>query len=151
MKDISDKIDIIIENAHFFNWAPYLDEAQEIYNKFPDYYSVIIPFFYTYLEELIRSNTSQYGREILDKNGKEKYRITGVKLIELAIKENPTNQEMITELNNLKKYFEPSTIFDSGNNRNSTLHGYMHPRFWTEDSFRELIDDIARFSKFSNF
>ena len=51
----------------------------------------------------------------------------------------------------MKKYFKDSTPDDSGNNRNSVAHGYMHSRFWTKESFEELIHDIARVSKHSGF
>ena len=60
--------------------------------------------------------------------------------------------ELLSEcINEIKKYFNNSSIFDNGNNRNSVDHGYMHPRFWEKESFEALIHDIARISKFSGF
>ena len=42
----------IIDYAHFWNWAPDWGEVQRIYEKFPDSFSVLTPFAYSYLEEL---------------------------------------------------------------------------------------------------
>ena len=42
-------------------------------------------------------------------------------------------------------------MFDDGDNRNSTVHGYIHPRFWSQESFEKLIIDISKISKFSGF
>ena len=57
----------------------------------------------------------------------------------------------IEKLDKIEKYFENSTDLDSGDNRNSVDHGYMHPRFWTQESFESLIHDIAIMSKYSRF
>ena len=43
----------IIDYAHFWNWAPDWGEVQRIYEKFPDSFSVLTPFAYSYLEELV--------------------------------------------------------------------------------------------------
>ena len=40
----------IIDYAHFWNWAPDWGEVQRIYEKFPDSFSVLTPFAYSYLE-----------------------------------------------------------------------------------------------------
>lgn len=64
--------DEIMLYAHFRNWVPDWHIAKEIYKHFPNSYSVLLPFAYTYLEELIRSTTSEYGIEIYDENGKSK-------------------------------------------------------------------------------
>ena len=148
---VNEYFDIIADNSHFFNWAPYILDSKDIYNKFPDYYYILVPFYYSYLEELIRSITSQYGREVIDENGKEICRKVGINLIDLAIEENNSDIEIVNKLNYLKKYFKYSTSVDNGNNRNSTMHGYMHPRFWSEDAFEELLKDIADFSKYACF
>lgn len=47
-----------------------------------------MPFAYSYLKEVIRSTTYEYGREIIDENGNEKTRKTGVDLINMAISQN---------------------------------------------------------------
>lgn len=132
-----------------WNWAPDWCLAKDIYNQFPNSFSILTPFAYSYLEELIRSTTSEYGREFIDANGNTKYRKTGSKLIELAIKENAENKEYTTLLNDIKDYFNRSQETDEGANRHSVAHGYMHPRFWTDDSFQKLIKDIASLSIFS--
>lgn len=142
--------DEIFRYAHWQNWSPDWDVVQKIYKKFPESYSVLTPFAYTYLEEMIRSTTSQYGQEILDENGKEIKREVGNGLIQLAIKEN-TNSEYILFLREISKYFKKSTALDCGDNRNSVNHGYQHPRFWYKESFEQLIHDIAIMSKFSRF
>ena len=140
----------IMNYVHYWNWLPDWDIVQKIYKKFPDSYSVLTPFIYSYLEELIRSTTSEYGKELVDKEGKDINRKAGTKLINLAIREN-TNQEYILILEEIKLYFQFSKSTDCGNNRNSVAHGYMHPRFWEKDSFEQLIHDIARVSKFAKF
>ncbi len=149
--NINDDFIEICKYAHGWNWVPDLDIVQKIYNTYPESYSVLTPFAYTYLEELIRSTTSEYGMELLDENGNPKYRRTGKKLIKLAKKENKNKIEYISLLNELEHYFDDSSTFDRGDNRNSVNHGYMHPRFWTKESFEQLIHDIARISKFAGF
>ena len=39
----------------------------------------------SYFEEIIRSTTTEYGREIMDEKGVERKRKTGIDLINLAI------------------------------------------------------------------
>ncbi|AKD54166.1 hypothetical protein [Spirosoma radiotolerans] len=150
--DINKYIDEIILHSHFWNWAPDWQVVKEVYEAFPNSYSVLSPFAYSYLEELIRSITSEYGIEILNKDGTPQRRKVGTKLIELAIEENKhKSQELLTLLEELKLYFLTSKITDNGNNRNSVVHGYMHPKFWSDESFEKLIYDIARLSKFAGF
>ncbi len=141
----------ILNYAHYWNWAPDWLIVKEIYEKIPDSYSVLTPFAYSYLEEVIRSTTSEYGKELLDENKNPKRRKVGLSLIKLAKEENANNTEYIKILNEVKKYFEESTSLDCGDNRSSVDHGYMHPRFWTKESFEKLIYDIARISKYSKF
>lgn len=149
--NINDEFKEILDYAHMWNWTPDISLMQEIYNKFDNSYSILTPFAYCYLEELIRSTTSEYGREFLDKDGKPKMRKLGIALIKLAQDENKNNTEYIKLLDEVKEYYKQSTPLDSGNNRNSVDHGYMHPRFWTQESFEKLIHDIARLSKYSKF
>ena len=129
----SDSIEEIIQYAHYWNWGPDWQLAKEIYHSYPNSYSILTPFAYSYLEELIRSLTSEYGIELLDTNGNPKKRKLGRRLIEL------------------KAYFIPSTRDNQGDNRHSVAHGYMHPRFWSHESFEKLIQDTARLSKFAGF
>ena len=72
-----------------------------------------------------------------------------MKLINLAIKENSENKELVDLLEEYKKYFERSTRLDEGDNRNSVNHGYTYPIQWTKENFEELIKDIARLSEFN--
>ena len=141
----------ILNYAHMWNWAPDIALMQGIYNDYDNSYSILTPFAYCYLEELIRSTTSEYGRDHVDSKGNPKKRKTGMALLNLAIEENKDNLEYIELLNEMKKYFKLSTSLDNGDNRNSVNHGYMHPRFWTQNSFEYLIHDIARLSKYSKF
>ena len=141
----------ILDYAHMWNWAPDISLMEEIYNNYTNSYSILTPFAYCYLEELIRSTTSEYGRELLDNNSNPKKRKVGLKLIKLAQEENKDDIHYIDLLNEIKKYYKFSTAEDSGDNRNSVNHGYMHPRFWSKESFEELIHDIARLSKYSKF
>ena len=61
---INDDFTEIMNYVHIWNWFPDWDVVQEVYKKIPESYSVLTPFAYTYLEELIRSTTSEYGLEI---------------------------------------------------------------------------------------
>jgi hypothetical protein len=150
--NISESFEEILQYSHFWNWAPDWQVAKEIYEAFPNSYSVLSPFAYPYLEELIRSITSEYGIEILSEDGTPRRRNVGVKLINLAIEENKhKSQELISLLEELKEYYSISKRTDEGDNRNSVAHGYMHPRFWSQESFEKLIYDIARLSKFGGF
>lgn len=149
--NIKDHFEEIIKYAHYWNWQPDWGVVQNIYESFTEAYSVLTPFAYSYLEEVIRSTTSEYGREIIDENGKPKWRNVGNSLINLAIKENSDNQEFITILEQTKSYFTISKVTDCGDNRNSVGHGYLHPRFWDKSSFEKLIHHIARLSKFARF
>ena len=154
--DINDDFQEILDYAHNWNWVPDWEIVKEIYQNVPNSYSVLTPFAYSYLEELIRSTTTQYGREFLDEKGKPKRRKVGLSLLKLAKKENKDNVEYIKTLDEIKKYFEDQgttipTELDNGDNRNSVDHGYMHPRFWTQESFEKLIHDIAGISKYAKF
>lgn len=145
----SESLNKIIDYAHIWNWAADWVVVKEIYEQHPEAYSILTPFAYTYLEELIRSTTSEYGRTLYDEEGNEKRRKVGVGLIALAIKEHSNDAEYVTTIRSIEHYFSPSTSLDSGNNRNSTLHGYMHSRYWSKESFEALIRDIARISPYA--
>lgn len=149
--NINDDFKEILDYAHNWNWVPDWEIVKEIYQNVPNSYSVLTPFAYSYLEELIRSTTTQYGREFLDEKGKPKRRKVGLGLLKLAKEENKDNVEYVKILDEIKKYFEESSDLDNGDNRNSVDHGYMHPRFWTQESFEKLIHDIAGISKYSMF
>lgn len=139
--------------THMWNWGPDWEILRRVYTAFPNSYSVLTPFAYSYLEELIRSTTSEYGRELINKDGKLKnYRKVGIKLINLAIEENEVNKpEYVKILYEIKSYFSQSEPNNFGDNRNSVAHGYMHPRFWNQESFERLILDIAKLSKYAGF
>ncbi|NLN49357.1 MAG: hypothetical protein GX154_09810 [Clostridiales bacterium] len=148
---INDDFDEIMDYAHFWNWSPDWGVVQKVYQSFPDSYSVLTPFAYAYLEELIKSTTSEYGIEVLDALGKPRRRKVGIELINFAISENSSNQNYFALLEKAKLYFSPSKPEDLGDNRNNVVHGYMHPRFWDKDSFEKLIHFIATLSKYSKF
>lgn len=148
--NIDEDFEEIFKMAHYRNWLPDWNLVEKIYNAYPESYSILTPFAYSYLEECIRSTTSEYGREIVDKNGNEKYRRVGSKLVKMAIKEN-NDKNYILLLQEILDYFEPSKCDDEGNNRNGVGHGYLHPRFWTKESFERLIHDIARISRYAKF
>ena len=144
---IKNDFDVLIDNSHAFNGCPDLIIARDIYFNDKRTCSVLTPFMYAYLEEIIRSTTTEYGRDLVCNT----YRKVGMSLIKLAKEQNIENKQYVKELNRIKKYFQQSTATDEGNNRNSTVHGYMHPRFWTEESFELLMHDIARMSKYAKF
>lgn len=135
-----------------WNWGPDLGVVIDIYKAFPNSFSVLSPFAYSYLEELIRSTTSEYGFEIYDDKGKVKEHKVGMDLIKLAISENKESKpEYVVALEEIRKYYYKSNRSDEGDNRHSVAHGYMHPRYWSKESFEKLIQDIARISKYAGF
>ena len=85
--NINDDFKEILDYAHNWNWVPDWEIVKEIYQNVPNSYSVLTPFAYSYLEELIRSTTTQYGREFLDEKGKPKRRKVGLGLLKLAKEE----------------------------------------------------------------
>jgi len=139
--------------SHAINWALDWHIARNIYEEFPDSYSILTPFAYTYFEELIRSTTSEYGRELFDKLGQsKKRRKVGIGLLQLAKEENRVKRpELFRILSDIEPYFALSQPTNKGDNRNSVVHGYIHSRFWDQESFEKLIIDIARISKFAGF
>lgn len=141
----------IMKYAHFWNWLPDWGVVQEVYQAFPNSFSVLTPFAYAYLEELIRSTTSEYGLEVFDDSGKPEKRKVGLALINLAISENSSNPDYIALLEKVKVYFLPSKPEVKGDNRHNVVHGYMHPRFWDKESFERLLHDIAALSKYAKF
>lgn len=146
-----DKEDIL-NYCHLWNWYPDWEIVFKLYEYEPDSYSVFTPFAYSYLEELIRSTTHEYGIVASDVKGNIiKKRKVGLGLINLAIEENKDNIDYIKLLEQSKMYFKDSSEFDEGNNRNSTLHGYIHPRFWCKNSFEDLIHFIAQLSEYARF
>ena len=148
---IANDLNEILDYAHFWNWAPDWLVVQEIYNKVPESYSVLTPFAYTYLEELIRTTTSEYGVSLFDRNGQPVKIKVGMALISLAIQENSGNTEYVKMLEETKKYFTHINNTSDENGRNRVLHGHMHPRFWSKETFESLIHHIAELSKFSKF
>lgn len=150
---ITQAFEEIMQYAHIWNWVPDWQITKEIYESFPNSFSILSPFAYSYLEELIRSTTSEYGIEIYDENKSlVKNRKVGMKLINLAILENQEKKEdYVKLLEEIKSYYYNSGITDAGDNRHSVAHGYMHPRYWSLESFEKLIIDIARLSKHAGF
>ena len=130
---LQEEFNQIIDYAHFWNWAPDWGEVQRIYEKFPDSFSVLTPFAYSYLEELIRTTTSDYGLPLFDRNGQPVKVNVGMKLISLAIAENQNNQEYVKVLEETKKYFKYVKVNNDENGRNRVMHGFVHPRFWSKD------------------
>ena len=92
-KDFSE----ILEYAHMWNWAPDLFIVEKIYDEVPNSFSVLTPFLYVYLEELVRSMTkNQYGVRLDDENSKKAKRELGINLVKLAI-ENANDEEQREE------------------------------------------------------
>lgn len=149
---IINDFDTIYDYTHMWNWGPDWIIVKEIYSKFPDSYSVLTPFAYTYLEELIRSTTSEYGVPLLNREGKKNNIKVGIKLVNLAIRENNENEPYVKLLEKAKKYFRYD--YDDPhdeNGRNTVLHGHLHPRFWDKDEFEKLIHFIAEMSPYAGF
>ena len=141
----------ILDYAHFWNWAPDWQVVKEIYQIKPESYSVLTPFAYTYLEEMIRSTTSEYGIPPFNEKGEPNIIAVGLKLINLAIDENVKNTEYTILLEKTKSYYKYINNTSDENGRNQVLHGHTHPRFWPKEDFENLIHHIAELSKHSRF
>ena len=102
---IINDFDTIYDYTHMWNWGPDWIIVKDIYIAFPDSYSILTPFAYTYLEELIRSTTSEYGVPLLNREGKKNNIKVGIKLVNLAIRENNENEPYVQLLEKAKKYF----------------------------------------------
>lgn len=149
---VFDDFETILDYAHFWNWAPDWNVVKDIYSRIPESYSVLTPFAFTYLEEMIRSTTSEYGMPFFDREGNPNNFKRGKKLINLAIAENTDKKEYIVLLHKIKKYFMyVSDDLHNENGRNNVLHGHLHPRFWSKESFEQIIHDIAELSPFAGF
>lgn len=147
---VFDDFNEIMNYAHMWNWAPDWDVAKEIYTKIPESYSVLMPFAYSYLEEMIRTTTSEYGLPLFDHTGKHISLKVGLKLINMAIDENKENSEYVELLEKAKRHFKYTESLED-NGRNNVIHGHLHPRFWSKEAFELLIHDIAELSKYSRF
>ena len=82
---IFDDFDLILDYAHMWNWAPDWDLAKRIYRSIPESYSILTPFAYSYLEELIRTTTSDYELPLFDRDKQPVKVRVGMALIALAI------------------------------------------------------------------
>lgn len=96
----------IIDHAYFWNWAPDWEIAKNIYMRFPDSYSILTPFAYSYFEEFISFTTSEYGMPFLNKDGENNKFKVGMGLIRLAKDENAEKLEYIKLLDSAKKYYQ---------------------------------------------
>lgn len=103
------------------------------------------------LEEMIRTTTSDYELPLFDRDKQPVKVSVGMALIALAIKENQNNPDYVALLEQAKRHFKYTQISIDENGRNSVMHGRIHPRFWTKESFEQLIHDIAVLSKYSRF
>ncbi len=148
-KTIIEDFDTIIDYSHFWNWKPDWSIVKNIYLTNSDTYSVFTPFAYSYLEEMIRSTTTEYGLPLFHKNVPVKLKV-GMALIAFAKEENKENEEYIKLLDDIKIHFDRNCIYE-GNGRNRVLHGHLHPRFWHKEDFEKLLHDIALLSPFSKF
>ena len=148
---IFDDFDLILDYAHMWNWVPDWDLAKNIYKQFPESYSVLTPFAYSYLEEMIRTTTSDYGLPLFDREENPVKVHVGMSLIALAIKENQNNPDYVRLLEKSKRHFKYTQTTMDENGRNKVMHGRVHPRFWSKEDFEQLIHDIAELSKYSRF
>ena len=117
---VFDDFDLILDYAHMWNWAPDWYLAQSIYKKFPESYSILTPFAYSYLEEMIRTTTSDYELPLFDRDKQPVKVSVGMALIALAIKENQNNPDYVALLEQAKRHFKYTQISIDENGRNST-------------------------------
>ena len=90
---VYDDLEEIWNHSHYWNWSPDWLVVKEVYEKVPNSYSVLMPFAYSYFEEMIRTTTSEYGLPLFDRNQKPVRVKVGMALINLAIEENKDNTE----------------------------------------------------------
>ena len=148
---VFDDLDVIWGHSHYWNWSPDWLVVKEVYEKVPAAYSVLMPFAYSYFEEMIRSTTSEYSCPLFDRNGDPVKVKVGMALINMAIEENKENSEYVALLEKAKKYFKYTENSNDENGRNRVMHGRVHPRFWSQEDFENLIHDIAEMSPFAQF
>jgi hypothetical protein len=103
---VFDDFDLILDYAHMWNWVPDWYLAQSIYKKFPESYSILTPFAYSYLEEMIRTTTSDYELPLFDRDKQPVKVSVGMALIALAIKENQNNPDYVALLEQAKRHFK---------------------------------------------
>lgn len=149
--NINEDFDEIIDYARMWDWAPEWLLAKEIYSRFPNSYSILTPFAYSYLEQFIRATTHEYGDWPFDKEGNPKRYTVGYNLVRLAIEENADKPDYVELLEQAKQYFNNGDIRLKGERRNNVSHGIVHPDKWTKENFEELIHYLATISKFSQF
>ena len=99
---IFDDFDIIWDHSHYWNWSPDWLVVKEVYEKVPNSYSVLMPFAYSYFEEMIRTTTSEYGLPLFDRHGKPVKFKVGMALIKMAIEENQANPDYVALLEKAK-------------------------------------------------
>ena len=148
---VYEDLDKIWGYSHYWNWSPDWLVVKEVYEKVPTSYSVLMPFAYSYFEEMIRSTTSEYSYPLFDRDGRPVKVKVGMALIKMAIEENKENYEYVALLEKAKKHFTYTEISNDENGRNRVMHGRVHPRFWSKESFEDLIEHIAKLSKYSKF
>ena len=107
---VFDDFDLILDYAHMWNWVPDWYLAQSIYKKFPESYSILTPFAYSYLEEMIRTTTSDYELPLFDRDKQPVKVSVGMALIALAIKENQNNPDYVALLEQAKRHFKYTQI-----------------------------------------
>ncbi len=139
----------IIKYAHLWNWSPDWNLVKDIYFNNPDSYSVLTPFAYSYLEEMIRTTTSEYSQPLFHNDELVRLQV-GMGLIKLAKTENDDNIEYVRLLDKIKYHYDVRRIYD-GNKRNYVLHGHRSPRFWSKEDFENLLHEIALLSPYSKF
>lgn len=122
---IFDDFDEIMDYAHMWNWAPDWQVAKETYTQIPESYSVLTPFAYSYLEEMIRTTTSEYGLPLFDHAGRRCSLKVGLKLINMAIEENKENSEYVELLEKVKRHFRYAPNLED-NGRNNVIHVDVH-------------------------
>ena len=106
---VFDDFDLILDYAHMWNWAPDWNLAQDIYKTFPESYSILTPFAYSYLEEMIRTTTSDYGLPLFDRDKQPVKVRVGMALIALAIEENQNNPDYVSLLGQFTRNYTQTT------------------------------------------
>ena len=81
---IFDDFDIIWDHSHYWNWSPDWLVVKEVYEKVPNSYSVLMPFAYSYFEEMIAA-LKEAASILIDIHGQHEHQSLLYKKNHLAI------------------------------------------------------------------
>ena len=140
--------DILLADTHVGNWSKSLRIAKSVYKNIEDAQYILMPFMYTYLEESVRSMTTEYGA--LNGSEKSSKRIGGG-LVDLAISESDDSEQQKLLRSIKQQYFRRFDGLMGGGNRNNVDHGVVPANDWSNEEFQKLVHDVAALTPYTDF